>query len=237
MTYGFVGPAGSNKNYVAQILTGTPITPMLSYHHNENGSHHTSDNLNWKPFAPQFDDAASKSLKDPNMTVIQMIVQNKSHWVILNWFEKLSRGDKDDQRIVSDWEVFANEAWQVSQSADVNLTRAVLHWFYRWQNDDEEIRDVPAIKHKFSVDSFYDDDTSKVINEFAKFGVDYTVDMHEIWRESQSIVFKSHALIQEKMNYPLELDLYWQRGIAMGLHGVANGMDENNAWETWYGRN
>ena len=236
MKYGVLGPAGSNLNYIGQVITGADIKPNLAYHDNDNGSHSVEKNMNFKLW-PLWNSDCELHLRDPEYTIIQILCEKQHKFLLLNWFEKNSRRKRSAYPFMDIWRSKQLEVWSMLNMDETStLARAVLHWFYKIkQKDNNELKDIPIIKNKFSFDAFYENDSRHLQEQFYQYGIHYSTKMYNQWKKSQKIIFDSHERVEKNLSNPLNLDFFWQRGIAMGIIGLENNLNESEAWEKWYG--
>ena len=235
MKYGFLGPAGSNLNYIGQVFTGADIKSTLAYHDNDNGSHSLKKNMNFKLW-PRWTVDCESHVHDPEYTIIQILCEKKHKFLLLNWFEKNSHRKPSAYPYIDDWIKNQLQAWSVmNMDKTSTLTRAVLHWFYKiTSKDNEELKDIAMIKNKFSFDAFYEDDPRIVKEQFSQYEIDYSEEMYNRWKKSQKTIFDSYKNIEKNLDNPLNLEVYWHRGIAMGINGLENNLEEHEAWGKWY---
>jgi len=236
MKYGFLGPAGSNLNYIGQVISGSDIKPALAYHDNDNGSHSVKKNMNFKLW-PLWNNDCEAHVRDPEYTIIQILCKEQQKFLLLNWFEKHSRRKESAQPYMDDWKKTQLEAWRSRELDETSiLARAVLHWFYKiCHKDNNELKDVPMIKNKFIFDAFYANDPHPVQEQFSLYEIDYSTKMFDKWRDSQKIIFDSYENIMKKISNPLDLETFWHRGIAIGIDGLEQNLNELEAWKKWYG--
>ena len=163
MKYGFLGPAGSNLNYIGQVFTSTDIKPTLAYHDNDNGSHSLQKNMLFKQW-PLWNSDCEDHVNNSDYTVVQILCKEQQKFLLLNWFEKHSRRKQSALPFMDDWKKTQLEAWKSMELDETaTLARAVLHWFYKiCQKDNDELKDVAMIKNKFIFDAFYADNPHPV---------------------------------------------------------------------------
>jgi hypothetical protein len=236
MKYGFLGPAGSNLNYIGQVFTGEDVKPILAYHDNDNGAHSAKKDMKFKIW-PLWNSDCELHVQNPEYKIIQILCKKQHKFLLLNWFEKNSRRPQSAYPFIDEWRTNQLEAWSVMNvDEDSTLARAVLHWFYKINDkDNEELKDVGMIKNKFSFDVFYENDPYLVSKQFNQYGIEYTTEMYNRWKKSQKIIFDSYEHIEKNLSNPLNLEVYWHRGIAIGINGLANNLEEQEAWEKFYG--
>lgn len=235
MKYGFLGPAGSNMSYIALTITGK-TTPALAYHYNHDGGHSKESYKPKKWFGwTHWSDDLRTFLRYKEHKLVQILCVDKLEFILLNWFEKHSRREDHDRPYLDYWIEQQKLTWRsVCDSDEDRLIRATLHWFYKIHNkSDPDIIDFPEIKHKFYFNLFYDNNFESLANEFKKYDVIYTEKMYSDWLTSQKIIFDSHEKIVSLLETPKDLDSFWQKGIALGLHGKRHGLNELQAWKRY----
>jgi len=230
MKYVFLGPAGSNINYIALTITDK-TTPALAYHYNLNGTHDINKKALWL-HSTHWTDESKKHLEDKKFKVVQILCVDKLEFLILNWFEKHSRKAGHDYPWYEDWIKEQKTAWRnVCKTPEDSLIRATLHWFYKLQyKNNPDIYDVPDIKNKFMFHLFYTNDFQSLSRQFDKYDVNYTQKMYSDWIGSQKIIFDSHMKIMSNLERPNNLNSFWQKGLALGLYGKNNNLTEQQAW-------
>jgi hypothetical protein len=231
--YIIIGPAGSNINYISQVLTDTELSLMLSYHYNTNGSHSLKKIKNWPVRIVTPPSKNYKSYIGTNNLSIQIIIENEKKFLLLNWFEKHSRSQLHDTPWFNDWCKIQLKSWEpVIENKETRLIRGVVRWYYSLQDKNHpDMIDLKEIENKFYFDKFYSNNYELIAQEFAKYNKDYTSQMFKNWRESQKIIFDSMDSIIENLNSPNKLKLFWQKGLAMALYGFQNNLNEQQTWK------
>ena len=81
MEYTLLAPAGSNYNYIAQVLTDAKIESMFAYHYHHNGSHLPErtkgwfNYIHWENKVKKFSAKENFTLGDP--LFIQVLCKSK----------------------------------------------------------------------------------------------------------------------------------------------------------------
>ena len=231
--YIIIGPAGSNINYISQVLTDTELPVMLTYHYNTNGAHSLTRDKDWPARLVTPPSTNYKSYIGANDLPIQIIIENEKKFLVLNWFEKHSRSESYDVPWFNDWCNTQSKVWNpVSEDEETRLIRGVVRWYYSLHDKDHpDIIDLKEIKNKFYFDKFYSNNYELIAQEFAKYNKDYTFQMFNNWRESQKIIFDSMNSIMNNLNNPNKLNSFWQKGLAMALYGFQNNLNEQQTWK------
>lgn len=231
--YIIIGPAGSNINYISQVLTNTELSLMLSYHYNTNGTHSLKKTKNWPVRIVTPPSTNYKSYIGTNDVSIQIIIENEKKFLLLNWFEKHSKSESYDAPWFLDWCKTQLKIWGPDiEDEQKRLTRGVVRWYYSLHDKDHpDMIDFKEVKNKFYFDTFYSNNYELIAQEFAKFNKDYTFQMFNNWRESQKIIFDSMDSIIENLNSPNKLSLFWQKGLAIALYGFQNHLNEQQTWK------
>ena len=231
--YVIIGPAGSNINYISQVLTDTKLPSMLSYHYNINGSHSLKKTENWpvkQIFLPCTD--YQSYLNEKNL-IIQIVIEQQKKFLLLNWFEKHSRRESHDGPWLENWCDTQYQSWEpYIEDKETRLIRGVVYWFYSLQDKNHpDMIDLKEVKNKFYFDNFYSNNHKAISQEFAKFDKDYSLQMYNKWIESQKIIFDSMDSIMNNLNSPHKLNSFWQKGLAIALYGLKNKLNEQQTWK------
>jgi hypothetical protein len=234
--YHLLGTPGSNINYIGLVLTDCVRLPVLTYHYHLLGSH-TKDfeQANFR-YSLTYDYSCRNALENPSTITIQILCKDKFQYILLNWFHKWNNKQDSDFPYLQKWMEQQDAAWaEVHDDKDTRLSRAVLHWFYKF-NDREfiDIKDINEIKNKFLFESFYTGYHLDLQKEFDKYKKNYTKYMYDQWAQSQNIVFRSADKIEKNIEHPERLDTFFEKGIAMGLYGQKSGLSETDTWRHFY---
>ena len=241
MEYTLLAPAGSNYNYIAQVLTDAKIESMLAYHYHHNGSHLPERTKGWFNYThwenkdKKFSAKEKFTLGDP--LFIQVLCKSKLHMILINWFEKHSRIRKDDIQFLTMWKEHQSKIWVDKHSnKEHRFIQAVANWYYKLQDPEcRDIKDIIEVKNKFLFESFYTGSHHALQTEFAQYKKDYTKEMYNAWYDSQTIALKSEDAVLKNIQTPERLESFWQKGIAIGIYGVENNLNEQEAWDKFYG--
>ena len=215
-----IAPAGSNMSYIEGVLRGLKITPGifagLSYHHL--GVINRTSNLKYEPI----DNQCIKIYFDKFLEII-----------ILNWHYKIRKfmdpNDREHLNFGPDWELSQKEAWK-SYGDDWEI-RAVLRWLYSIYNDVlycERIK--PPGKNFDGCCLYIGYEESK--QEFANFGVNYTQEQYQEWKDSQKSIISVWKNM-DKPNFVNEFKYDFEKGVYIGLQGIQNKITEDQAWESY----
>lgn len=223
----FVSPAGASGNYIALTLTGQQVPNTFSYH--DYGTHGIGNNFKNKglfKFIHYWDDSHKSLLQDDNNLVIQNVVDDKSEFIIINWWEKFwHNANPIDKQFGENWIREQTDIWEhYGQNA---LVRAILEWVKNLRDSKHiDIRRHKEIFNTFQFSSLYSDYES-VRQQFNKYNVSYSAEQYKNWRESQSIIFDSHAEISKKEIASLKKD--YQKAIA--LSNIEPNLSAEQCWQ------
>ncbi len=215
-----IAPAGSNMSYIEGVLRGIKITPGLfaglSYHHL--GVINRTSDLNYTPINDQ---------------CIKIYFNKFLELIILNWHYKLrvfvDPSDREHLVFGPEWEQQQKEAWKYYGN-DWEI-RAVLRWLYSIYQDPSYGEKIKAPGRNFDGCCLYEGyEESK--REFAKFGVDYTQQQYESWRESQKKII-SVWKDMDKPDFVNGFKYDFEKGVYIGLKGMKSNMTEEQAWEQY----
>ena len=203
-----VGPPGGNVDYIGNVL---------------------AHNKKFKQFTPPSN--LYEQFNHKNNQVIQVIADQQFSFLIINWFVNVDLADYED------WVHQQLEKFKSYFDTDEQrLCRAVLSWFYSLKNKKlRDNKDIANIKNKFMFDCFYMNDYGIIRNEFAKYNIKYSKETFKKWQNTQKLVFENYKKIKKNVMTPNNLNYFWHKGIALGMHGEKNNLSEEETWEFFNG--
>ena len=209
-----IAPSGSNVTYIEGVLRGVGLTAGLAYHSIGVGNH--TANLDHTPITAR---------------CIKIYFDKFYELIILNWHYKVrlfvDRNDKRYTHYGPEWEQQQKEAWKAY--GDKWEIRAVLRWLYSVYNDPSYVEKIKTPGRNFNGCCLYEGyEESK--REFANFGVNYTKEQYDRWRDSQKNIISVWKNM-DKPNFVDEFEYDFAKGIYIGLQGIKNQMTEDQAWE------
>ena len=231
-----VHPGGGCGNYILLNLCGINYSKTLAYH--DFGSH--SGNPYLKDFRAvdknniktvlgilvvrSLYNEAIKNLSQLDIDVdpIQVIIDDFQELLVLNWFMK------HNNSTVQSWINTQKEHW----TGEYATEKSVAHWVDKmFDKNFVDVKLIDSIQHTFSFSSLYKNyEIAK--EEFKKFGINYNEKKHMSFLESQSTILNRWNKIKEfSIENPLELDTFYERGIAMSLHKKLNNFDNETLYK------
>ena len=224
-----LSPAGGNGNYIALVLMNLLGKSELCYH--MQGTHgpckggliyHVHTWTSEKEYL----------LGDKDCITLQNVFDENFWFVIINWWEKMYYNVDPNDRLakgfIEDWLITQTKIWSKYRHP---IVRAVLHWFYGYfTKTHPECKRIEKIKSTFNFSAFYEDYQALAL-EFEKFGIDYTEEMYQKWKSSQSVIFQSYNNILNSDIKGLKFD--YQKAIKIGFLGIENNLNERQCWESF----
>jgi hypothetical protein len=246
-----IGNSGSNHNYIGLKLSNSKPENSLTYHNfgTHGGtnaidiSHINSNKIeeiikNSKPifmvcFASKYKEDLFTVLKKNKVTTIQILIEKHQECLLINWQEKLRVNPENNNDLIlsKEWEEQQKNIWK--NYTKFPIERAVLEWTYKLY--DKEFVDVRKTNHTdsyFLFGSLYESYDHASL-EFKKFNIEYSKKEYDDWKRSQKIVFDSWKAIRDNTDTPKKLKFDYQRGMAIALKGIREGIDLQNCWSRY----